>query len=73
MIHMHGPIAYFSPETMLPLSSMIATVIGCALLINAQLHPVRRPVLPGGVQEAEFRVWTRDPASRRSCPVVAVE
>ena len=34
MIDMLGPIAYFSPETMLPLSSMIATVVGCALLIK---------------------------------------
>lgn len=27
-------LAYFSPETMLPLSSLIATIAGCALLIK---------------------------------------
>ena len=26
--------AYFSPETMLPLSSVIATIAGCALMIK---------------------------------------
>ncbi len=27
-------IAYFSPETMLPLSSLIATIVGFALLVK---------------------------------------
>jgi hypothetical protein len=27
-------LAYFSPETMLPLSSLIATIVGCGLLIK---------------------------------------
>lgn len=34
MFDLFGPLAYFSPETMLPLTSMIATVVGCALLIK---------------------------------------
>ncbi len=27
-------LAYFSPETMLPLSSIIATIAGCALMVK---------------------------------------
>jgi hypothetical protein len=27
-------LAYFSPETMLPLSSILATIAGCALMIK---------------------------------------
>lgn len=30
----HFLVAYFSPETMLPLSSLIATVVGFALLVK---------------------------------------
>lgn len=29
-----GMFAYFSPETMLPLTSLIATIAGCAMLIK---------------------------------------
>jgi hypothetical protein len=30
----HVLIAYFSPETMLPLSSIIATIAGCSLMLK---------------------------------------
>jgi hypothetical protein len=34
MFHAFRIIAYFSPETMLPLSSLIATIAGFALLLK---------------------------------------
>jgi hypothetical protein len=34
MAHWNVIFAYFSPETVLPLSSIIATLAGCALMIK---------------------------------------
>ncbi len=47
---MPAVLAYFSPETMLPLSSVIATVVGFGLLI--QRNTIRFAV---GIVRAAFR------------------
>ena len=57
MLTMLVVLAYFSPETMLPLSSVIATVVGFGLLIKRSsirfvVHCFRAAIRRGGGRSA---------------------
>jgi hypothetical protein len=61
-------VAYFSPETVLPLSSILATIAGCALMI-------RRSSVRFAVRafRAALRRWRRRPIAQTKPPHLPIQ
>lgn len=62
----HFLFAYFSPETMLPLSSLIATVVGFALL-------VKRSTVRFVARCCREALWAMRPRSAPSSPHLRIQ